>query len=71
MQGGPLAEVGVVVLPAATPAGPAPAVVVAAEVVAAIAAPLAILGVVAADAPHPRFLGVSLQQGGALIEKAG
>lgn len=70
-QGGPLAEVGVVVLPAAAPAGPAPAVVVAAEVVAAIAAPLAILEVIAADAPHPRVVAVALQKGGAVGEEVG
>ena len=70
-QGGPVVEIGVVVLPATTPAGPAPAVVVAAEVVAAVAAPLAILEVVAADAPHPRVVAVTLQQGGAVGEEIG
>ena len=58
-------------LPAAAPAGPAPAVVVAAEVVAAVAAPLAVLEVVAADAPHPRVVAVALQQGGAVGEEVG
>ena len=66
-----MAEVGIVVLPAAAPAGPATAVVVAAEVVAAIAAPLAILEVVAADAPHTRVVAVALQQGGAVGEEVG
>ena len=65
-QSGPVAEVGVVVLPAAAPASPAPAMVVAAEVVAAIAAPLAVLEVVAADAPHPSVLAIALEQGGAI-----
>ena len=58
-------------LPAAAPAGPAPAVVVKAEVVAAVAAPLAVLEVVAADAPHPRVVAVALQQGGAVGEEVG
>ncbi len=70
-QGGPLAEIAIVVLPAASPAGPTPTVVVAAEVVAAIAAPLAILEVVAADAPHPRVVAVAFQQVGAVREKVG
>jgi len=46
-------------------------VVVAAEVVAAVAAPLAVLEVVAADAPHPRVVAVPLQQGGAVGEEVG
>ena len=66
-----MAEVGVVVLPAAAPAGPAPAVHVVAEVVAAIAAPLAVLEIVAADAPHPRVVAVALKQSGAVREEVG
>ena len=58
-------------LPAAAPAGPAPAVVVVAEVVAAVAAPLAILEVVAADAPHPGVVAVALQQVGAINKEVG
>jgi len=64
-------EIGVVVLPAAAPASPAPTVVVAAEVVAAVAAPPAILEIIAADAPHPRVVAVTLQQGGAVGEEIG
>gem|GEM_PF-5966288 len=58
-------------LPAAAPAGPAPAMVIAAEVVAAVAAPLAILEVVAADAPHPGVVAVALQQVGAINKEVG
>lgn len=66
-----MVEVGVVVLPAAAPASPAPTVVVAAEVVAAVAAPLAVLEVDATDAPHPSVVTVALQQVGAINKEVG
>ena len=68
-QGRPEAEFSVVVLPAAAPAGPAPAMVVVAKVVTALATPLAVLEVVATDAPHPCVVAVALQQGGAVVEE--
>lgn len=58
-------------LPAAAPRRPSPDQWNAAEVVAAIAAPLAVLEIVAADAPHPRVLAVPLQQGAAVREEVG
>lgn len=58
-------------LPTPAPAGPAPAVVITAEVVAPIPAPLTVLEVVTADAPHARVVAVVLQQGGAVGEEVG
>jgi len=58
-------------LPAAAPAGPAPAEEVVAEVVATVAAPVPVLKVVGADAPHPRVVAIALQQGGTVGEKVG
>ena len=64
-------DINVVVLLAAAPCRPFLDQWNAAEVVAAIAAPLAVLEVVAADAPHPRVVAVALQQGGAVGEEVG
>ena len=57
--------------PALPPTCPAPAMRIATEVVAANAAPLAVLEVVAADAPDPRVVAVVLKQGGAVVEEVG
>lgn len=58
-------------LPTTAPASPSPAVVVAAEVIAAITAQLAVLEVAATDAPHASVVVIALQQGGAIREEVG
>jgi len=53
-----LAELAIVVFPAAPPTSPTPAVIVSAEVIAVFAPPVAILKIVAADAPDPSIVSI-------------